>query len=171
VAHADAPVVRCCAELAAQHKLWLHAHVDDVAVDKLLTLYPGIKILWAHAGMSASATTVGQLLDRFPMLWVELALRSDVAPGGTLDPAWRAVFLKHPERFMGSSALLMKYGRLLLTPRAGNNDDEVSHLAFRLQPDLCPCRNTVRASLAFEEFHDRSAPHTVPCARAGVEPR
>jgi len=35
--------------------------------------------------MSASATTVSGLLDRFSTLWVELALRSDVAPGGTLD--------------------------------------------------------------------------------------
>jgi hypothetical protein len=36
----------------------------------------------------------------FPHLWVELALRSDVAPGGRLDPDWRAVFLRHPERFL-----------------------------------------------------------------------
>jgi Amidohydrolase len=50
--------------------------------------------------MSASATTVSALLDRFSTLWVELALRSDVAPGGTLDPEWRAVFLRHPDRFM-----------------------------------------------------------------------
>jgi hypothetical protein len=31
---------------------------------------------------------------------VELALRSDVAPGGTLDPAWKALFLRKPDRFM-----------------------------------------------------------------------
>lgn len=89
-----------CAELAIQRQLWLHAHVDDATVDKLLRLYPGVHILWAHAGMSASAATVGQLLDRFPHLWVELALRSDVAPGGRLDPDWRAVFLRHPNRFL-----------------------------------------------------------------------
>jgi hypothetical protein len=39
-------------------------------------------------------------LDRFPNLWVELAVRTDVAPGGTLDHKWRAVFLRHPDRFM-----------------------------------------------------------------------
>ncbi len=32
-------------------------------------------------------------------VWVELAVRPDVAPAGRLDPAWRAVFLKHPDRF------------------------------------------------------------------------
>ena len=82
------------------HRLFLQAHVDDVTLERLLTQYPGVRILWAHAGMSASAATVGQLLDRFPTLWVELSLRSDVAPGGTLDPQWGAVFLRHPDRFM-----------------------------------------------------------------------
>jgi Amidohydrolase len=97
---AEAPVVKRCAELAAQHQLYLHAHVDDITVERMLRLYPQAKILWAHAGMTASATTVGGLLDQFPMLWVELALRSDVAPAGKLDPEWQAVFLKHPDRFM-----------------------------------------------------------------------
>jgi hypothetical protein len=100
VDQAEAPVVKRCAELAVQRQLFLHAHVDDATVEKLLQLYPRVKILWAHAGMSASAATVGGLLDRFSHLWVELAMRADVAPGGRLDPDWRAVFLRHPERFM-----------------------------------------------------------------------
>jgi hypothetical protein len=100
VDQAEAPVVKRCAELAAQRQIFLHAHVDDITVERLLQLYPQVKILWAHAGMSASAATVSGLLDRFSNLWVELAMRADVAPGGTLDPDWRAVFLRHPERFM-----------------------------------------------------------------------
>jgi predicted TIM-barrel fold metal-dependent hydrolase len=40
------------------------------------------------------------MVGRFPTLWVELALRTDVASGGTLDPEWRALFLRHPDRFM-----------------------------------------------------------------------
>ncbi len=94
------PTVKRLAELAEPRGLFFQAHVDDVAIEKLLTTYPRVKMLWAHAGMSAPAATVARLLDRFPQLWVELALRSDVAPGGTLDPQWRAVFLKHPDRFM-----------------------------------------------------------------------
>jgi len=50
--------------------------------------------------MSSGPDVVGRLLDGHGHLWVELALRSDVAPGGTLDPAWRALFLRHPDRFM-----------------------------------------------------------------------
>jgi hypothetical protein len=95
-----APTVRRLAELAAGGGLFFQAHVDDVTVEKLLAAYPRVKILWAHAGMSAPAATVGRLLERSPQLWVELALRGDVAPGGRLDPAWRAVFLRHPDRFL-----------------------------------------------------------------------
>jgi predicted TIM-barrel fold metal-dependent hydrolase len=95
-----APTVRRIAELAAQHKLFLQCHIDETTVEKMLTTYPDVRILWAHAGMSSSAATVGRLLDRFPMLWVELALRTDVAPGGTLDPEWRALFVRKPDRFM-----------------------------------------------------------------------
>jgi Amidohydrolase len=100
VDQAEAPVVKRCAELAVQRQIFLHAHVDDATVEKLLQLYPQVKILWAHAGMSASAATVSGLLDRFSSLWVELAMRADVAPSGRLDPDWGAVFLRHPDRFM-----------------------------------------------------------------------
>jgi predicted TIM-barrel fold metal-dependent hydrolase len=95
-----APVVKRLAELAAQHQLFLWCHVDDAAAEAVLTTYPGVKLLWAHAGMSASARRVGELVDRYPALWVELALRTDVAPDGTLDPEWRTVFLRHPDRFL-----------------------------------------------------------------------
>lgn len=94
------PVIRRLVELAVEKNLILHAHSDDRAVAELIALNPKVKILWAHAGMSAGPDVVGKLLDRYPTLWVELALRTDVAPGGTLDPAWRALFLRHPQRFM-----------------------------------------------------------------------
>ena len=97
---ADGPVVKRIAELAAARNLFLHAHVDAEAIERLLTLYPDVRMLWAHAGMSAGAATVERLVARFPKLWVELALRSDVAPGGTLDPAWRTLFTRYPDRFM-----------------------------------------------------------------------
>jgi hypothetical protein len=98
---ADRPVVAEVAALAREHDLFMHAHSDDRAVADLLELYPGTRVLWAHAGMSASPATVGALLDRYPgRLWVELALRYDVAPGGTLDRDWAALFERHPSRLM-----------------------------------------------------------------------
>lgn len=99
-ADAEAPVVQRFGELAAKQELFFHAHVDEIAMEQLLHLYPQVRIFWAHAGWSASAKAVGRLLDRFPNLWVELALRSDVAPEGRLDPEWRTLFLRHPDRFL-----------------------------------------------------------------------
>lgn len=97
---ASALVPREFARLAAEHNLYLHAHADAQAVEELLLLRQDAQVLWAHAGMGASAATVGRLVDRYPNLWVELALRTDVAPGGRLDPQWSALFQRHPDRFM-----------------------------------------------------------------------
>ena len=99
-AEVQAPVLQRVAELARQYGLFLWCHVDDVTAETMLTTYPGVRLLWAHAGLSAPARRVGELVDRHPQLFVELALRTDVAPGGTLDPEWRTVFLRHPDRFL-----------------------------------------------------------------------
>jgi predicted TIM-barrel fold metal-dependent hydrolase len=96
----EAPVVRRLAELAERDGLYFQAHADETAMERLLARYPRVRMIWAHAGLSAAPAGVERLLDRFATLWVELSLRTDVAPDGRLDPAWRALFLKHPDRFM-----------------------------------------------------------------------
>jgi len=93
-------VPRRFADLSAERDLFLHAHTDARGVAELLALRSDAKILWAHAGMGATPPTIDALLARSPNLWVELALRTDVAPGGRLDPEWAALFAKHPARFM-----------------------------------------------------------------------
>ncbi len=93
-------VPRGFAELAGRHKVFLHCHCDEGGMEGLARLRPDVRVLWAHAGMSSPPAAVERLLDRHANLWVELALRSDVAPGGTLDAAWRALFLKYPDRFL-----------------------------------------------------------------------
>jgi hypothetical protein len=87
-------------DLAASRGLLLHAHADALAVEELLSLRTDVSVLWAHAGMSASPSTVRRLLDMHPNLWVELALRPDVAPDGRLDSDWGALFAQYPDRFM-----------------------------------------------------------------------
>lgn len=99
-AEARAPIVRQVAGLASRHGLFLHCHCDVEAAEILLGIVPGTRVLWAHAGMGAGPREVGRLLDASADLLVELALRSDVAPGGQLDPDWRELFLRHPDRFM-----------------------------------------------------------------------
>ena len=88
------------ADLAAEYNLILHAHTDAVGVSELAALRTDARVLWAHAGMSATPATIDGLLARHPNLWVETALRGDIATGGRLDPEWAALFARYPDRFM-----------------------------------------------------------------------
>lgn len=98
------PVIKRLTEIVLREGIYLHAHSDEIAIVELFTLEPRLKVIWAHAGMSSGPQAVGALLDRYPTLWVDLALRNgDVAPGGTLDPDWRAVFLRHSDRFLAGT--------------------------------------------------------------------
>lgn len=95
------PVLKRIAELAVERNIYLHAHSDDAAVETLFAIEPRARIIWAHAGMSSGAKAVGAMMDRHRSLWADLSYRyGDVAPGGTLDPEWKALFLRHPDRFM-----------------------------------------------------------------------
>jgi hypothetical protein len=95
------PVLKRITEIAVQRGLYLQAHSDEAGVVELFAIEPQSKIIWAHAGMSSGPTAVGQLMDRQPNLWADLSYRyGDVAPGGTLDPAWRALLIRHADRFM-----------------------------------------------------------------------
>ncbi|PYO57906.1 MAG: amidohydrolase, partial [Candidatus Rokuibacteriota bacterium] len=81
--------------------LVLHAHSDEAAIIELFKLEPGLRIIWAHAGMSSGPREVGALMDRYPTLWADLSIRNeDVAPGGGLDPEWRALLVRHADRFL-----------------------------------------------------------------------
>ncbi len=98
------PVIKRLIEIVLRENIFLHAHSDEVAIVELFTIEPRLKVIWAHAGMSSGPQAVGVLLDRYPNLSVDLAIRNgDVAPGGVLDPGWRAVFLRHPDRFLAGT--------------------------------------------------------------------
>lgn len=99
---ADTPVIRRIVQIASERKLWMHAHSDAEAIDKLFAYDPQARIVWAHAGMSEPPAVIGRMLTRYPALSADLSYR-DVAPGGTLDPEWKALFLKFPDRFLYGS--------------------------------------------------------------------
>ncbi len=97
----DTPVVRRLLALAAEHQLLLSSRSDATAIGALLTLEPRLRVLWAPGATDASPGTVELMIQRHPTLSVNLALsRGTIAPGGTLDPAWRELFLRYPDRFM-----------------------------------------------------------------------
>lgn len=99
-AQATDPVVKEFAALAARHGLFLCAHTGAAGIEELLRLYPQGRWLWAHAGLGEPFETVARVTDRHPSLMMELSLKYEVADGGTLDPRWKALFLRHPNRFM-----------------------------------------------------------------------
>ena len=50
-ANADGPVARSLMQLAQERDLVVLAHVDDVAIDKLLAHAPKARVIWAHTGI------------------------------------------------------------------------------------------------------------------------
>jgi hypothetical protein len=98
-ADADLPVVRRVVELARQHRLFLHAHSDAPAVERLFGQDPAARVLWAHSGFE-HPDKLREMLRRYPTLWCDLAFRSDHAADGKLRLEWRALFLEFPDRFM-----------------------------------------------------------------------
>jgi predicted TIM-barrel fold metal-dependent hydrolase len=98
-ADADLPVPRRMVDLAKQHGLFLHAHSDADAVERLLRQWPQAKILWAHSGFERPEK-VAEMLRKHANLWCDLAFRTDHASGGKVEADWRKVFLAFPDRFM-----------------------------------------------------------------------
>jgi predicted TIM-barrel fold metal-dependent hydrolase len=98
-ADADLPVMRRMVELAKERKIFLHAHSDADAVERIFKHHPQATVLWAHSGFD-QADKVRAMLAKHKTLWADLAFRSDHAPSGRLTAMWRQLFLDYPERFM-----------------------------------------------------------------------
>jgi len=86
--------------LASHHKLWLHAHCDDYVIERIFALDADARVIWAHTGMSTPPARVDELLGRYSRLYGELSFRGGIVEGDALSPAWRALFMKYPERFL-----------------------------------------------------------------------
>jgi hypothetical protein len=97
---ADTPWVRRIVQLAVERGLWLHAHCDDAALEILFAHDPRVRIIWAHSGFTTPPARIAQYLERYTGLVGELSYRHDVADGGRLAPAWRALFVAWPDRFV-----------------------------------------------------------------------
>ena len=104
-ANADGAVARKLMQLAQARELVVLAHVDDVAIDKLFAHAPRAKLVWAHTGIGgANVERVRELFERHPTLFGELSYRPGLtADNGRLSPAWRALLLRYPQRFMVGS--------------------------------------------------------------------
>ncbi len=101
LADAGTPEMREMIGQAVARGLFLHVHSGAGQIEALFEIEPRLKIVWAHAGMGAPPEVIGPLLDRYQSLWTELAFRAgDVAQGEDIEPDWRALLLRHADRFM-----------------------------------------------------------------------
>ena len=100
---ADTPWVRRIVALAVERGLWLHAHCDEVALAHLLRHDPRVRIIWAHTGFSTPPARIAEYFARHPNLMGELSYRYDITEDGVLTPAWRALFIAQPDRFLVGS--------------------------------------------------------------------
>lgn len=121
---AASPVVARTVDFARRHRLWLHAHVDDAALEILFRHDPQARIVWAHTGFTTPPDKVAAYLERHPGLVCELSYRSGITDGeGRLTPEWLALFERYPERFViGSDTWIpqrwLVYGELMEAYRA-----------------------------------------------------
>lgn len=123
-AAADTDVVRRTLRFARERGLWLHAHVDDAALETLYRHDADARIIWAHTGFTTPAEKVGAYLRSHPALVGELSYRSGiVGADGALTREWRLLFEAFPDRFViGSDTWIPQrwtvYGELMAAYRA-----------------------------------------------------
>jgi len=86
--------------LAKDKTLWMHAHCDEYVIQRIYSLYPQARVIWAHTGMGTSEQRIDELFARYPSLYGELSYRGGIDDGGTLSPEWRTLFTKYPDRFL-----------------------------------------------------------------------
>lgn len=104
--NANGPVAKKLMALAEEKNLAVLAHVDDTAVDLLMSGTPSkgqkVRLIWAHTGIGGpSAARVDELFAKYPLLMGELSYRPGLTcEGGKLCPEWRALILKYPQRFL-----------------------------------------------------------------------
>lgn len=99
----DTPVMRGLVDLAVRRGLWLMAHSDAAAIEKLFSFNREARILWAHTGMGEPEHVVARLFETYPALYGELSYRAGIVDSGGLSPAWRELFLRFPDRFVYGS--------------------------------------------------------------------
>jgi len=96
---AELPVFKEVIRLAKQYGIFLHAHSDSNAVERIFKQNPEARVLWAHSGFD-TPDLVRDMLLKYNNLWADLAFRTEHATDGAVDEDWEKLFLEFPDRFM-----------------------------------------------------------------------
>ena len=88
-------------ELARERKLALHPHTNLEGMRVILQKAPDIVVMWAHGGFNVPVETLQELLDEYPMLYIELSLREGMLDDEQrLTSQWKRFLLDYRLRFL-----------------------------------------------------------------------
>ncbi len=95
-------LLRNIARIAKDRNLYIHVHSGKEPVDHLYALEPGLKVIWAHAGMTEPAETVESMMTKYSTLYADTSYREyDILnSNGTINEDWRRLFEGFSDRFM-----------------------------------------------------------------------
>lgn len=95
----DLPVLQQVIALARKHRIFLHAHSDAEAIDRIFATNSEALVIWAHSGFESPAQ-IEPMLQKYPNLWSDLAFRSEHAFNDQVDADWQELFERFPGRFL-----------------------------------------------------------------------
>jgi hypothetical protein len=98
---ADSIPIEEMIELARDRKLVLHPHTDLEGMRIFLQKAPDVVVIWAHGGFNVTVETLIELLDQYPMLYIELSLREGMLDEAQhLTPQWKRFLDDYRTRFL-----------------------------------------------------------------------
>jgi hypothetical protein len=95
----ELPVLQQVIGLAKQYGIYLHAHVDSDAIQRIFKLNPDALVLWAHSGFD-EPDEIRAMLEKYPNLWSDLAFRNEHVLLDQVAPGWGKLFMDFPQRFV-----------------------------------------------------------------------
>jgi hypothetical protein len=98
---ADSIPIEEMIELARERKLALHPHTDLEGMRIILQKAPDIVVMWAHGGFDVPVETLRELLEQYPLFYIELSLREGMLDSDQrLTPQWKQFLVDYHDRFI-----------------------------------------------------------------------
>ena len=88
-----------------KHNALIHIHSGAEAVKWMFKLEPSLTIIWAHVGMTEPPEVIEPMFAQHERLYADTSYREleILGNGENLEPAWRDLILKYPDRLMVGS--------------------------------------------------------------------